>query len=64
METNTRYLKISGARIEIPEDMALGTYDVEVVVRGDIVKEERLDQQDGTFDAVFVLKATEAIINK
>lgn len=60
MLSNTKYLKISGARIEIPEDMELGTYDVEVQIKGDVVKEERFDNQDGTYDLVFVLKATEA----
>ena len=64
MDVNTRYLKISRGRTEIGQELPVGTYDVTVVVQGDIVKEEVLDNQDGTCDMVYVLKATNMQVKK
>ena len=54
---NSHSLKISAAKVEIPNSLPIGTYGVKVLVTGDIVKEERLDNQDGTVDMVYILRA-------
>ena len=58
MDINTRYVKITRGRTEVAKKLPVGTYDVTLVVTGDIVKEEVLDNQDGTCDLVAVLKPT------
>ncbi len=57
MKINSRSIKISGAKVEISKKPK--PHDLEVTVKGDIVKTEYLDLQDGTHDAVYVLKPTE-----
>ena len=64
MEVNSKWLKVSSTRVEIPDDLVLGEYDVTVTVKGDIVKVENLDQQDGTFDVVYVLKPLEMEVHR
>lgn len=65
MEVNSKFLKVSRAKVEIPDDLVLGQYNVEVLVKGDIVKVENSDQQDGTMDITYILKATEMkVVNK
>lgn len=43
--------------MEIPKPLPVGTYNVKVVVTGDIVKEEHSDNQDSTVDVTYILKA-------
>ena len=61
-ETNEIFIKISG-RIPIPtdleEDLDLGLA-TEVKVKGEVVKKEILDNQDGTIDIVYIIKPIEA----
>ena len=64
MEVNSKWLKVSSTRVEIPDDLVFGEYDVTVTVKGDIVKVENLDQQDGTFDVVYVLKPLEMEVHR
>ncbi|MEK6885088.1 MAG: hypothetical protein AABY22_35985 [Nanoarchaeota archaeon] len=45
--------------MEINKELSVGTYDVRVLVTGDIVKEEINDNQDNTVDVTYVLKASE-----
>jgi len=59
-ETNEIFVKISG-RIPIPTDLDLGLA-AEIKVKGEIVKKEILDNQDGTIDIVYILKPVEAEI--
>jgi len=54
MNKNTQYVKISG-RVEVSEDYKLGD-DVNITVHGCITKQEQLDNQDGTFDLVSIVK--------
>ena len=56
---NSRSLRISQAKVEINKELSVGTYDVRVLVTGDIVKEEINDNQDNTVDVTYVLKASE-----
>ena len=56
---NSHNLRISQAKVEINKELPVGTYDVQVLVKGDIVKEEINDNQDGTVDVTYVLKAIE-----
>jgi len=61
-ETNEIFIKISG-RIPIPtdleKDLDLGLA-TEVKVKGEVVKKEILDNQDGTIDIVYIIKPIEA----
>lgn len=61
---NQRSLKISQAKVEVSKDLPIGTYDVEVLVKGDIVKEEYTDNQDGTRDVTYILKAYEVEVDE
>jgi hypothetical protein len=53
-----RSLRISGAKVEIPDDLEWPSYDVKVKVTGDIVQRIDNDNQDGKVERVFVLRAT------
>lgn len=59
MRINAHFIKISGAKIEVPDEHPVGTYDITMKVRGDIIKEEISDNQDGTVDKTYILKAIE-----
>jgi len=57
---NERFVKLS-SRVPFPEDIALGD-DISVEIKGrsfifNCVKQESLDNQDGTIDRVFILKS-------
>jgi hypothetical protein len=59
MNVNERFVKLS-SRIPFPKDLNLGD-DVDVIIAGysfigNVVKEETLDQQDGSVNKVYVLK--------
>ena len=45
--------------MEIANPLPVGTYNVKVKVTGDIVKSEEIDNQDGSVDMVYILKASE-----
>ena len=48
--------------MEISKPLQVGTYNIQVMVTGDIVKEEVYDAQDGTVDMTYILKATEVAV--
>jgi len=59
MQINERFVKIS-SRIPYPTDIELGA-DVDVIIGGhnfiaNCVKQEDMDNQDGTINRVYVLK--------
>ena len=58
METNTNWLKITG-KVEIKKPLALDQ-DLEMTVKGSIVKKDQLSNQDGTKDDVYILKLIES----
>jgi hypothetical protein len=58
MKVNSHSLRIGQGKVEIDKELSIGTYGVKVLVMGDIVKEERHDNEDGTIDVVYVLKAS------
>lgn len=64
MDVATRYVRVSGAKTEVNGELPVGTYDVTLVVKGDIVKEEIGDNQNGSVDVTYVLKAHEVMIKK
>ena len=59
MKINAHAIKISGAKIEVPGEFPVGTYDLVFRVKGDIVKEEMMDNQDGTANKTYILRCTE-----
>lgn len=61
---SSRSLKISQGKTEISQSLEVGTYDVRVLVTGDIVQELHNDAQDGSIEVVYVLKATNVEIQE
>ena len=59
MDIGSHNLRISGAKVELDKPLKVGTYDITLKVTGDIVKEEIMDNQDGTVTITYVLKAGE-----
>lgn len=55
MKVNSRSVKISAGKIEIEHALQNGA-EVSLRVQGDVVKEEHIDNQDGTEDIVYVVK--------
>ncbi len=62
MKINTRYLKISAGKTELEKSPGMGE-DMSVVVEGSVFKIDYLDQQDGSVNAVYTLKAREVLTN-
>ncbi len=56
MNINTRYLKISAGKTELEKSPEMGE-DMILVVEGSVVKIDYKDNQDGTVDAIYTLKA-------
>jgi len=57
MEINEKILKITGSA-SLPREIEFGQ-DVEITLRGSLVKTELKDNQDGTFDKIFKVKIQE-----
>lgn len=63
MDTNSRYIKVSG-KAEIPEDLVLGE-GYKITLDGEITDVNHRNNQDGTQDVAFLFKpATCTIENK
>lgn len=58
MDTNENKFKFSGAIAVPPRKVELGE-EVELNVRGVVVKIENKDNQDGTMDVIYVVKVME-----
>lgn len=61
---NSQNLKISQAKVEINQPLSVGTYDVKVLVTGDIVQEIHGDDNDGGVSITYVLKASSAEVQE
>lgn len=55
MKVNSRSVKISASKIEIDKPLQNGS-SVVLRIEGDVIKEERIDNQDGSEDVVYVVK--------
>lgn len=55
MKVNSRSVKISAGKIEIDKPLQNGS-SVILRVEGDVIKEEHVDNQDGTEDIVYHVK--------
>jgi hypothetical protein len=55
MKTNSRSVRIQASKIEIEHPLQNGA-SVSLRVDGDVVKEEHIDNQDGTEDVVYIVK--------
>jgi len=60
-DINRQYIKISG-KMEIRDSMEIGG-DAVVALKGSIVKTETNDNQDGSVDITYVLKAVEVQVD-
>ena len=56
MEINSKSIKISRGKAEIEKELQMGQ-DVEIAVIGNVVKSEDTDNQDGTVDRCYIVKA-------
>lgn len=61
MNINTRFIKISKGKVEVPSDYELGD-DLTVHLKGTVVKEEITDNQDGTADKTYIVKAVTMLV--
>jgi len=52
---NEHLVKISTSKITIPNELNLGD-EVTLVVQGDVTKIEQEDNQDGTYDQIYIVK--------
>lgn len=55
MTINSRSVRLMTSKIEIDRDLPMGS-EVTLRVTGDVVKQELIDNMDGTQDIVFVVK--------
>lgn len=62
MEINERLVKISAGMIPIADELGLGD-DVQLVVDGSVTKMEQMDNQDGTYNLVYVVKGVVIFVN-
>lgn len=53
---NERYIRVSGRTPVKPKKDLQLCDDVVFAVKGEVIKEERLNNQDGTIDIVWVVK--------
>jgi hypothetical protein len=61
MDTNCRWVRITKGKCEVAGDYELGQ-DVEVHIKGTVVKEEIGDNNDGTADKTYVVKAVTILV--
>ena len=59
MEINEKILRITGS-VSLEKEIKFGK-DIEITVRGALVKTELKDNNDGTFDKVYKVKMEEII---
>ena len=62
-EVNERLVKLSSSLTPIEGDLDLGQ-DVQIVFQGNVVKMEQKDNQDGTYDLVYVVKGLISYVNE
>lgn len=55
MNINSKSIKISRGKAEIATELELGA-DVEILIKGSVVKTEDSDNQDGTVSRCYVIK--------
>lgn len=63
MEINERLVKISAGLVPIEGEINLGD-DVQILVSGTVVKTEQMDNQDGTYNLVYVVKGIVSYVNE
>ena len=63
MEINERLVKISAGLVPIEGKLELGE-DVQILLSGTVTKTEQMDQQDGTYNLVFIVKGTISYVNE
>ena len=59
MEINEKILRITGS-VSLEKEIKFGE-DIEIIVRGALVKTELKDNNDGTFDKVYKVKMEEIV---
>ena len=63
MEINEKLVKVSMGKVPIIGELKLGD-EVQILMQGEVVKEEREDQQDGTYNQVFIVKGIISYVNE
>lgn len=62
MTINERLVRISAGLTPIEQELELGK-DVQLVVSGNVVKVEQQDQQDNTYNLIYVIKGLVSYVN-
>jgi len=62
-EINERLVRISSGLTPIDGELELGE-DVQIIISGNVVKTEDHDNQNGTYDLVYVVKGIVAYVNE
>lgn len=62
MEINEKLVKISAGLVPIEGELKLGD-DVQILLSGTVTKTEQMDNQDGTYNLVFVVKGIVSYVN-
>lgn len=62
MEINERLVKISAGLVPIEGEINLGD-DVQILLSGTVTKTEQMDNQDGTYNLVYVVKGIVSYVN-
>lgn len=60
---NEKLVKVSAGLVPIEGDLELGE-DVQLLISGNVVKIEHKDNQDGTYDLIYVVKGIISYVNE
>lgn len=63
MDVNEKLVKVSMSKVPILGELKLGD-EVQILMQGEVVKEEREDCQDGSYNQVFIVKGTISYVNE
>lgn len=63
MEINEKLVKVSAGLVPIEGELKLGD-DVQILVSGTVTKTEQMDNQDGTYNLVFIVKGIISYVNE
>ena len=63
MEINEKLVKVSMGKVPIIGELKLGD-EVQILMQGEVTKEEHENNQDGTYNQVFIVKGIIAYVNK
>ena len=63
MINTVKVICVSMSKVPIQGELKLGD-EVQILMHGEVVKEEREDNQDGSYNQVFIVKGTISYVNE